>query len=703
MAIESSGLLVHEYSRNSVFAEEAMMTQESLRDELQLFVEHTLRPCLHEMIPLISKAVREEIMNHQESKSAVAQRSEAESAKLSDSLSPAVKTRSVPARSSLLRASSAMDDVSCPLEAPFMCSPSVRQEVMNELQQLQVPMVSTVSAVSAPEEDGIQRACSAVSVGNHVSKTITYRLKSVEEAGGESTIVHGQLGIGHALAKRAASREEMRPSCSVGPPAVGCRQKVLDLVEWPTFEHAVLAVISANAIFIAAEIDYYARRPEEEDDTSGGWLAADMMFLFVFVVELALRLIAYKWAFFHRRFPTGERNPLWFWNVLDFTILFFQMLSYVRSHLVALGAVGNIAPLARMLRLCRLVRVFKVFRWFHHPRVIMLSVYRSFPLFVWSWVALQLMTLMFACWFTEVVRYHRKANEADNEDELDKFFGTIPRTMLSLGQAVSGGMDWRDLSDELSGDPSMIILGAMPLNGYVWFTLLAVMNVITGVFLETAIGKAKEEKEILLATHAARIFKKADTDNSGRICWGDFSNAVTQNRSVQDFFDAIDIDHSQARTLFHLLDNSGDGFISAQEFLQGCMNLSGPAKSLDLVILSKKVKQLFERHLRIELAGVLEPQEEVADPRAEEATTDQGHVECNTFSHRRASGLPNQESAAEFIETLLSTDDHPLLDKRRLSREMQRPLDGPSEQPSLVHLPGQLEQDENTGARPPGE
>merc|ERR1719386_291589 len=151
-------------------------------------------------------------------------------------------------------------------------------------------------------------------------------------------------------------------------------------------------------------------------------------------------------------------------------------------------------------------------------------------------------------------------------------------------------MDWRDLSDELDGNTMMLFMGRLPLVLYVSFTLLAVMNVITGVFLETAINKAKDEKEILLAAHAARIFKKADTNNSGMICWKDFASAVRENRSVREFFDAIDIDHSEARTLFKLLDNSGDGQISAEEFLQGCINLSGPAKSLDMIILTKRVQ-----------------------------------------------------------------------------------------------------------------
>merc|ERR1719265_1612584 len=379
----------------------------------------------------------------------------------------------------------------------------------------------------------------------------------------------------------------------------------LDIVEHPSFDNTMLCAVLLNACCIAAEIDYYSRDPARDDDDAGAWTVVDGIFLFVFAVELVLRVGAYRCAFFRATFANGAPNRMVIWNWLDVFLVGFQMFFFVTAHLSeTVRSVGSLTSLLRLLRLVRLVRILKVFRWVHHLRVIVLSIFRSFPIFLWSFVAMFLMTFMFACWFAEVVRINRKKNpDGEYDEELSQAFGSMPRTVLSLMEATTGGIDWGDLSALLARDNGLMLFGRFPLVLYVYFTLLAMMNVITGVFLETAIGKAKDEKEVLLASHAARIFQKADVDNSGMISWEDFAASIRNNRSVQDFFDALDIDHTQAKSLFHLIDNSGDGMISATEFLQGCLNLSGPAKSLDLVILTKNVRQLFERPMQVEQGG----------------------------------------------------------------------------------------------------
>merc|ERR1712203_646161 len=110
------------------------------------------------------------------------------------------------------------------------------------------------------------------------------------------------------------------------------------------------------------------------------------------------------------------------------------------------------------------------------------------------------------------------------------------------------------------------------------------MNVIAGIFLDTAVNKARDEKESWLAQNARRVFTAADQDRSGMISWEDFENAL-HHGDMHTFFKAIDIDISEAKSLFDLLDLSGDGNISADEFLNGCLHVRGPAKSLDLFVL----------------------------------------------------------------------------------------------------------------------
>merc|ERR1712228_849165 len=68
---------------------------------------------------------------------------------------------------------------------------------------------------------------------------------------------------------------------------------------------------------------------------------------------------------------------------------------------------------------------------------------------------------------------------------------------------------------------------------------------------------------------------------------------------MQEFFKAIDVDQSEAKGLFHLLDLDNSGSVSAEEFINGCLRLRGPAKSLDLALLIQEVRIALSQLKRI--------------------------------------------------------------------------------------------------------
>lgn len=423
--------------------------------------------------------------------------------------------------------------------------------------------------------------------------------------------------------------------------SVCCRAQraLLRVVETQHFETVVIIVICLNAGFICYETDWKARHLHS--DTSGTWLVFEYIFLLAFVIELVMRLGAYHYQFFRWRLNDGRKNALLGWNIIDFVVVTLQVIQHIGT---ARGrqANGGFLSLGRLFRLARIVRLLKVFRFIRDLRMIVYSIARSFLIFVWSFVALMMMTFMFSCYFTEVVLHRRQQDPPPaNDEELEHFFGSMPQTMLSLFQAITGGMDWADLTTELSNIGT--ILGIIPLVGYVSFSTLAMMNVITGVFLETAMERARDEKEIFLARHARGIFEKADRNKNGMITWQDFEIAIKNHKHMQNFFQAIDIDHSEAKNLFDLLDLSGDGNISAEEFLNGCLKVRGPAKSLDLLVLSREVQQLFERHFS------LEAMTDLGTPANGTGEWSQGIVKDNYKRRNSTSGMahasPNGEAS----------------------------------------------------------
>jgi len=59
---------------------------------------------------------------------------------------------------------------------------------------------------------------------------------------------------------------------------------------------------------------------------------------------------------------------------------------------------------------------------------------------------------------------------------------------------------------------------------------------------------------------------------------------------MNEFFKAIDADMSDARGIFALLDTNDSGTIELDEFLNGCLELHGPAKALHLSTLMYEMR-----------------------------------------------------------------------------------------------------------------
>lgn len=548
-----------------------LVTLEALRGELQQFAEQTLRPCLHEILPRISDTIEREVLKHAELITASRGTGSRETGSRESARIRPYGTGTESAGSI------------CSFRPRLAGSAIVREEMKEELEGIARSRNLEVARAEACAEDGrpkLERKFSRLSCvtrGPYRQSTLVKSTKT------EECIDELAAGDANPSPATAASGKEARIEEG------SCQQRALSIVERPQFEKAVIIIIVFNAIFIAMETDYHARNLDMEK-AGVEWIIVEYFFLLLFVTELALRFVAYRRDFFKVTLEDGRRNRLHFWNYLDLFIIVLQCVTSIRSHMVS---TGNSFSLLRILRLTRLVRIFKVLALVRDLRVIVYSIMRSCSIFIWSVIALLLMTFMFSCFFTELVHGFRSGDEQPlNDVELNDYFGSMPKTMLTLYQAISGGIDWRDLTNILEEMP---FSGQVPLVGYVSFALLAMMNVITGVFLESAIDKARDEREIYLARHASDIFQKADTDKTGLISWEEFETAVRRNPSVQHFFKAIDIDHTEAESLFKLLDDSGDGQISAEEFLQGCMRVNGPAKSLDLLVLTREVQQLFEQ------------------------------------------------------------------------------------------------------------
>jgi len=268
----------------------------------------------------------------------------------------------------------------------------------------------------------------------------------------------------------------------------------------------------------------------------------------------------------------------------------------------------------RVLRILRLVRILRVVRVLHlisELRAIVSSIVGSFRSLVWVVVLLLLMMYIVAVFFTQSITDHlvelKKTAEETNvpytlsaeEKILTTYFGGLARAILSLWQSMSGGMDWDMLAGPLFSKISFVT--GFAFTAFIAFALLALMNVVTGVFVQTALLSARLEEDTFMQSQIVSLFNIADRNNQATvISWEEIMESLDDPKQAKEW-KSIGVQAEDARYLFSLLDLAGTGTVAFEEFMGGCLRVSGDAKALDLLTVMQEnrrnedfIRQRFE-------------------------------------------------------------------------------------------------------------
>jgi len=304
-------------------------------------------------------------------------------------------------------------------------------------------------------------------------------------------------------------------------------------------------------------------------------------FCFLFTLEIVTRMYVVGLRTF---FLGGD----WHWNMFDFIIVGMQFIDELAaaSGVNAMPANMSFARVLKLLKMIRVARVARVARVLRELRTLVASIVGSMKNLFWCGILLLLMVYMAGIFLTSQVSDYRLTNDVSIEQELRllRFYGNLPLSMLSLFEAITGGVDWNDLVRPLMEEisPSFAILYVI----YIAFSTMCLMNVVTGVFVDSVLVRAKYDREQFLVRNASEILSEG-----GEMNLEQFLSKV-ETPQMQEFFKAIDANASEAARLFSVVDLDQSGLVDAEEFLSGCLKLHGPAKALDTAILVQLVHDL---------------------------------------------------------------------------------------------------------------
>jgi len=226
--------------------------------------------------------------------------------------------------------------------------------------------------------------------------------------------------------------------------------------------------------------------------------------------------------------------------------------------------------------------------------MLVICIVQSSKAFVWSLALIVLVLYVVGVYITHLVLAVRVDNLDTDFVSLERWYSNVPRTVLSLFQGLTGGVDWDDITRPLMESVSPWIGVFFFL--YMAFAIILVLNVVTATFVEASIERAGKVHELEQLSHASKLFKSLDRDGSGYITLDELEDHL-ECIEVQNFFQSIDVDVGEARAVFKVLDVDDTNTIEFWEFLTGCLRLQGPAKSIDLVLGIYHIDCLVERLL----------------------------------------------------------------------------------------------------------
>jgi len=235
-------------------------------------------------------------------------------------------------------------------------------------------------------------------------------------------------------------------------------------------------------------------------------------------------------------------------------------------------------------------------------RIVLFAILQSVTQLFWCWVLMTFIMYMFSILFlygaAEYFRFNSIKDDPVAAMLSEHYSKGVNDVLHTLFASICGGMDWVEaLNQWWSVGPLYGYLFYL----YIYFMYFGVINVVMATFLSSTMSIADKDREQFIKNEMTKMeeymrnvrqfFQEADIDGSGSLSWEEFETHISNHR-VRAYFQALELDVSQAHLLFEMLDVDGGNSVSIDEFIDGCVRLRGGARNVDLNMILLQSKRL---------------------------------------------------------------------------------------------------------------
>ncbi|CAE7230338.1 rluD [Symbiodinium microadriaticum] len=361
------------------------------------------------------------------------------------------------------------------------------------------------------------------------------------------------------------------------------------------------AVILLSSVLVGFEVQYTAT--DSSSALPDVFVAARMTLNAILALELLLRVYAFGWRwsarqgctwfFFDAFLAAGSAVELG----LDIRSFFYEPWEGLPGF-----SQLRLLKILRVTRLLRALRIPSLLKYVGPLQTLVSSISHTLWYLVWAAVLLVLMIYTVSILFAQTVTAHviTEGVEAveDTKPALLDFWKDLFTSMTTCFMAISGGIKWQLVYVPLNElDPIMGFIFIL----YISFTYFALLNILTGVFCNSAMEALSRDPDIVAiskdATHLrnqlSNLFYFIDKDDSEGITLDEFEVWMAEENGKFNL-QALGIEGGDAWTLFKLLDEEACGSISKDAFVDGCLRLRGSASGVDMATLRCESRAMQE-------------------------------------------------------------------------------------------------------------